>query len=166
MWCRNSVSWLYKLDKNFRWISNHRTAEDLVFRDKNGVVRLIIEQTGEITVTRGYAWNGCSPKICLFDLLLGTPEGVVHAKTGKPKTYYGSLIHDALYQFLPDGLPLKRRDVDGFFLRLLAESDFAPRWIYWAFVRLLGGFFWRATRLKRKTHGTRERVAELAPITS
>ena len=114
--------------------------EDLIFRDKTGVVRLVIEQGGRITVTRGYAWNGCSPKICVFDLLLGTPEGVVHVRTGKPKTYYASLVHDALYQFLPDGLPLGRRHADRFFLLLLAESEFALRWLYWGAVAMVSVF--------------------------
>lgn len=164
MWCRNSVRWLYRLEHNFTWESRYPIPEDLVFRDKTGVVRLIIEASGRITVTRGYAWNGCSPKFCVFDLLIGTPEGVVHASTGKPKTYFASLIHDALYQFLPDGLPLRRHHADKFFLVLLAESDFVLRWLYWGAVRLFGGLIWRATRLKRKTRGTRDRVAELLPF--
>jgi hypothetical protein len=126
-------------------------------------VRLIIDTGGDITVTRGYAWNGCSPKLCCFDILIGTPEGVVHVKTERPKTYYASLVHDALYQFLRDGLPLTRRDADEIFFRLMAESNFAPRRSYWACVRLLGWLFWGATKLKRKTCGTRQRVADLVP---
>lgn len=161
--CKNSVRWLYRLERSFIWDSKHPIPEDLIFRDRTGVVRLIIEQGGRITVTRGYAWNGCSPKICVFDLLLGTPEGVVHVRTEKPKTYYASLVHDALYQFLPDGLPLGRRHADRFFLLLLAESEFAPRWLYWGAVRLIGGLVWRATRFKRETRGTRQGVAELLP---
>lgn len=159
--CKNSVRWLYKLERNLTWESGHPVPEDLVFRDKSGVVRLIIEQGGRITVTRDYAWNGCSPKFCVFDILLGPPEGVVHVRTEKPKTYYASLVHDAFYQFLPDGLPLKRHHADRFFLLLLAEAEFAPRWLYWGAARLIGGLVWRATRMTRKTLGTRQRVAEL-----
>lgn len=161
--CKNSAAWLYKLERSLAWDSRHPVPKDLVFRDKTGVVRLIIEQGGRIIVTRDYAWNGCSPKFCVFDILLGPPEGVVHVRTGKPKTYYASLVHDALYQFLPDGLPLKRRHADRFFLLLLAESEFAPRWLYWAAVRLLGGLVWRSTRWKRGTVGTCQGVAELLP---
>jgi hypothetical protein len=137
--------------------------EDLVFRDKKGKVRLIIEKSGMITVTRGFSWNGCSPKFCVFDILVGTPDGTVYATTGRPKTYYASLVHDALYQFLPDGLPIRRREADRFFLTLLAESEFAPRWIYWLAVRLAGGVIWRATRRKRKNRGERQRFSELMP---
>lgn len=158
--CKNSVRWLYRLEGNFAWESRHPVADDLVFRDKTGVVRLIIEADGTITVTKGYAWNGCSPKVCVFDFLVGTPEGVVHARTEKRKTYFASLVHDALYQFLPEGLPYSRRDADRFFLVLLGEGEFAPRWPYWAAVRLFGGFVRRATRQKRQTRGTEERVAE------
>ncbi len=163
MWCSNSVRWLYRLDQNFTWDSRHPVPEDLVFRDRTGAVRLIIEAGGKITVTRGYAWNGCSPKWCVWDVLLGTPDGVVHARTGKPKTYFASLVHDALYQFLPDGLPLRRRDADRFFLVMLGESDFAPRRIYHWVVRLIGWLVWRATRWKRQTRGSRDRIAELLP---
>ena len=106
----------------------------------------------------------CSPKVCVFDFLLGTPEGVVYAPTEKRKTYFASLMHDALYQFLPDGLPFRRRHADRFFLVLLGESEFAPRWLYWAAVRLFGGLVWRATRRKRQTRGQCNRVAELFSV--
>lgn len=154
--CKNSVRWLYRLEDDFTWPSEHRTDARLVFRDKTGVVRLIVEPDGRITVTRSYAWNGCSPKVCLFDFLLGTPEGVVHVRTEKRKTYFASLVHDALYQFIPDGLPFKRRTADRLFRKLLAESDFAPRWFYWVAVRTFGWIVLRSTRVKRKTRGTCE----------
>lgn len=159
--CKNSVRWLYKLEQNFTWDSKNSIPEDLVFRDKMGKVRLIIEESGRFTIMEGYAWDGCSPKFCVWDILLGTPDGVVHAQTGRPKTYYASMVHDALYQFLPDGLPLKRRHADRFFFRLMEESEFAPRWIYWGAVSIFGGVIWRATRRKRKNRGKRQRVAEL-----
>lgn len=161
MMCKNSVRWLYRLERNFTWHSGHAIPEDLVFRDKSGHVRLIIEDNGHITITRGYTWNGCSPKFCIFDFLVGTPDGVVHVATEKPKTYYASLVHDALYQFLPDGLPLKRRHADRFFVVLLAESDFAPRWLYWCVVFAIGGVVWRATRRVRRNRGTRQRISDL-----
>ena len=152
--CKNSVRWLYRLERSFSWDSGHDVDEDLMFFDKKRRVRLIVEKGGRITVTSGYTWNGCSPKICFFDFLIGTPEGVVYAVTERPKTYYASMVHDALYQFLPDGLPLKRRHADKYFLSLLAESEFAPRWIYWVAVRMFGWIVWRATRRVRKNKGT------------
>ena len=159
--CRNGVDWLYRLEQSYTWKSNHPIAEDLVFKDRDGKVRLIVGKDGTITVTRGYAWDGCTPKFCVLDFLIGTPDGVVHKDTGHPKTYYASLVHDALYQFLPDGLPLRRRHADRFFLLLMAESDFSPRWVYWAAVRVFGGLFRRAMRVKRKTKGSVQPVNDL-----
>jgi hypothetical protein len=62
--------------------------------------------------------------------------------TDKPKTYYASLVHDALYQFLPEmneSNCITRRDADDFFRRILIEYEFAPNWIYWLAVRTFGG---------------------------
>jgi hypothetical protein len=161
MWSKNCARWLYRLEQNYAWDSQHQISEDLVFRDKAGKVRLVFEQSGLITVTRGYAWNGCSPKFCFFDILLGTPEGVVHASTGHPKTYYASLVHDAMYQFLGDGLPVKRHHADRFFLELLSASEFAPRWLYWFMVRICGYLIWRSTKAYRANRGDKEKVADL-----
>ena len=122
MFCEDSVRWLYRLEENFSWESGLSISQDYAFKDKTGVVRLILESGGRITVTRDYAWNGCSPKFCFFDLLFGTPDGVVHAQTGKPKTYYASLVHDVLYQFVHDGLPLKQHDADRCFLPFSTSS--------------------------------------------
>src|SRR5438132_12223118 len=60
------------------------------------------------------------------------------------QTYYASLVHDALYQFLLDGLPFKRWQAARCFLRLMDGTGFAPRYLYWAAVRLLGWVVGRA----------------------
>jgi hypothetical protein len=163
MSCRTAVRWLYRLDANFSWASGHPIDADRVFFDREGKLRLIIERDGRITVTRGYAWNGCSPKVCVFDLLLGTPEGAVHRDTGRPKTYHASLVHDALYQFLAADAQLTRRDADAMFRQLLREADFAPASIYWLAVRLFGWLVRRGKDAKRKWAGTSEVVANLPP---
>jgi hypothetical protein len=154
--CKGGVAWLYRLERNFTWDSTHRVPQDLVFRDKDGTVRVVIESSGRITVMRGYSWNGCSPKVCLLDILIGTPDGVVYAPTGKPKAYYASLVHDALYQFLLLDQSLKRRHADGFFLRLLGESAFAPRYVYWLAVRLFGWLVWLGKKRARSWAGSSE----------
>jgi hypothetical protein len=156
MLCKDSVAWLYRLERTFTWDSGHHVPKDLVFRDKDGAVRVVVETSGRITVMRGYAWNGCSPKVCLFDILIGTPDGVVYARTGKPKTYYASLVHDALYQFLLLDDSIKRRHADGFFLRLLGESAFAPRHLYWLAVRAFGWLVWLGKKRARRWAGSRE----------
>jgi len=156
MFCKDSVTWLYRLERNYSWDSGLHAPKDLVFRDNGGTVRLVVETSGRITVMRGYSWNGCSPKFCFFDILIGTPDGVVHARTGKPKTYYASLVHDALYQFLLLDEEVKRRHADWFFLRLMGESAFAPRYIYWLAVRTLGWLVWLGKKRARNWAGSRE----------
>ena len=151
--CRNKVKWLYRSDQNYSWESGFDIREDHVFFDSKGQVRLILEKGGRITVTRGYAWNGCSPKICVFDLIIGTPDGVVHAGTGRPKAYYASMVHDALYQFLKAGSPINRRQADTVFLRLLRESDFMWSPAYWAAVRAFGWLVWTAKSKRRDWRG-------------
>jgi hypothetical protein len=41
------------------------------------------------------------PEVEFLDLcVIGTPDGVVNIHTMRPKAYYASLVHDALYQYL------------------------------------------------------------------
>jgi len=156
MFCTDGAAWLYRLERNYSWDSGFAIPADLVLRDAKGKVRLVIETTGRMTVMRGYSWNGCSPKFCLFDILIGTPDGVVYLGTGRPKAYYASLVHDALYQFLPLTAPLTRADADRVFLRLLTASKFAPRRLYWLAVRLFGWIVRLGQNRMRKWEGTRE----------
>ncbi|MFI4924217.1 MAG: hypothetical protein ACHQJ7_03635 [Vicinamibacteria bacterium] len=141
--------WLYRIGANYTWTSPFRQQSDYAFFDAKGRLRLLIERNGAITVTRGYTWNGCSPKFFVLDLLFGTPEGVVNARTGQRKTYYASMVHDALYQFLADGLPLTRVQADHCFLFLMRESSFRLASLYWLFVRAFGGLMHFATRRYR-----------------
>src|SRR5687767_14262930 len=64
---------------------------------------LSINKKGWITVKcsnkRGYAWDGCSPKVNFLDFLWGTPDGKLDYRTEKSITYYASMIHDVLYQY-------------------------------------------------------------------
>jgi hypothetical protein len=154
--CKNSERWVYVLPADFRWDSGLTAPQDLAFRDKAGTVRLVVRRSGEVTIPASYAWDGCSPKVCVFDLLIGTPDGVIDSRTGRPKTYYASLVHDAMYQFLLDDLPFQRRQVDACFRRLMAETGFGPRWLYWAAVRVFGWLFVAQHRYKRKNRGHAE----------
>lgn len=157
------AKWLYRLDAGYTWTSPFPLDADFAFRDSSGRVRLILERNGAITVTRGYTWNGCSPKFRVLDLLVGTPEGVVSARTGQRKTYFASLVHDALYQFLADGLPLSRRQADHVFLSLMRESNYLFAPLYWLFVRVFGRLVHFATRRRRDWHGAMLRLDDDAP---
>lgn len=160
--CKNSERWVFTLPEDFSWESGFPVVGEWEFRDRTGAVRLILNQSGIITVTRRYAWDGCSPKFCVFDILLGTPDGVVDSTTKQPKTYYASLVHDALYQFLLDDLPLKRWQADRCFLRLMTKTGFAPRYLYWGAVRLLGWAFVAQHRFKRRNRGTKHALSATA----
>ena len=153
MLCTHSVRWLYRLARPYAWESGITFDRDYAFKDQKGRVRLVLERGGRMTITRGYAWNGCSPKICFLDVLLGTPDGVVDARTGRPKTFHATLVHDALYQFLDDGLPLTRADADRCFLRLLDVTGFRLRYLYYAAVRVFGGLSREITRRVRDWRG-------------
>jgi hypothetical protein len=166
MKCKNTVKWLYLNEKNFLWQTDLKLDKDYVFRDKTGIIRLIIECSGLLTVAGGYTGNGCSPKICLLDLLLGTPDGAVYAATGKPKTYYASMVHDALYQFLDADVPITREQADKCFLQLMEESEFILRNIYWSAVRIFGRLVWHRKKQIRQWHGDAIPVQAFYPDTS
>lgn len=103
---------------------------------------LRLEEDGTVTIKAnqdGYAWDGCTPKISVLGLfVLGTPDGHIDVKTGKPLTYYASLVHDAFYQYLED-IPISKRDIDKQFYIMLKDNEFPLAWIYYMAVLHLGG---------------------------
>jgi len=101
---------------------------------------LEISQDGLVTVKAnqsGFAWDGCTPKVSIFHFfILGTPDGHVNYRTMKPYTYFASMVHDALYQYL-DTIPITKADVDLLFLDML--EGFKPRKLYYFAVKYGGG---------------------------
>ncbi len=91
-----------------------------------------------------YAWDGCTPKLCVFGRVIGTPDGRIGAD-GRPITWKASLVHDALYQFIQYH-KIPRKQIDDLFLANLREADFQAAWLYWAAVRTFGGIFIAVTR--------------------
>lgn len=162
--CKNSERWVFTLAQDFTWHSGIPVSEDLAFKDRAGVVRLILRQPDVVTVTQGYSWDGCTPKVCFLDVNFGTPDGVIDSRTKQPKTYYASLVHDALYQFLLDGLPLSLAQADACFRRLMAETGFALRTVYWLAVRLVGWLVILMHRKKRRNKGTRVALGSAAMV--
>ena len=167
---KNGVKWLYKLDKDTNPFNPEKKknvsntpkepillTNELHCYDEKGILRLILHNDGSFTVKDEYAWNGCTPKFGFFDILIGTPDGVVHKDTGKPKAYYATMIHDALYQFIPfipEKFKITRKAADRFFLELLERDEFILRWIYWLAVRIFGGLAIQGRRkVTRKTRG-------------
>lgn len=148
-----ALKWIYVLDEDYPWPSGRRFDDGCAFEDETGKRRLEIRPDGEIRVLAGYAWDGCTPKFAVWDIVIGTPDGVPNERTRKPKAYYASLLHDALYQFLDAGLPLTRYDADRIFLQILERDAFAPRRLYFAAVRIFGGLARLVTRWKRSYKG-------------
>nr|VFK12393.1 MAG: hypothetical protein BECKLPF1236B_GA0070989_103422 [Candidatus Kentron sp. LPFa] len=101
---------------------------------------LEISASGRITIKAnedGYRWDGCTPKWSVFNLfIIGIPDGHIDHRTMKPYTYYASLVHDAMYQYL-DSVPVTKKQIDLLFLKML--GDFKLRKIYYFFVKYLGG---------------------------
>jgi hypothetical protein len=154
-----AVRWIYVLDgdyvHNLRAHLPAKWSEACAFVDRKGRRRLEIHANGDVRILAGYAWDGCTPKFSLFDIVFGISDGIPNEKTKKPKAYYASLLHDALYQFLDADLPLSRAQADRVFLELMTRDRFAPRLPYYAAVRAFGGLFRLFTRWKRGYAGKR-----------
>lgn len=108
---------------------------------------LKLEEDGVITIKgtnyKGYAWDGCSPKIKFKDLYFGTKEAVLNYDTGQSKTFYASLVHDVFYQFSKELKQfIKRVEVDKEFYNILKRDDFYFAKLYYRAVRCFGCMFW------------------------
>lgn len=100
-----------------------------------------------LRVKSGYAWNGCSPTLSLAGLaLIGAPEGHVDYRTGKPLTYYASLVHDALYQYNIG----TRKKADLKFYGMLKAANFPLARAYYIVVRLFGARAWKKNSKLKK----------------
>lgn len=138
------AKWPKPLEKTGPWI--FKIEEDFTYQSKIKGVEfdsewLQVKKDGSIVVKGshpgGYTWDGCTPKLNIFDLfVVGTPDGRIDVKTMKPKTYYASLVHDALYQYL-HVVPIDKKEIDLLFLEML--GDFKLRKLYYWAVKHFGG---------------------------
>jgi hypothetical protein len=127
--------WIFKIEEDFVYKSIHLGKS---FDSK----WLRLDEDGTITIkatSQGYAWDGCTPKISILGLfVLGTPDGHINVETGKPLTYYASLVHDAFYQYLED-VPVSKQAIDRQFYEMLKEQRFPLARVYYTAVLYLGG---------------------------
>ena len=132
--------YVYCIKEDFEYKSSikDREFENEWFKlEKDGTV--IVKGTNK----KGYAWDGCSPKIKIKDVYFGTPEAVLDYDKGKSKTYYASLIHDVFYQFSKSVKPfISRKEVDTEFYVMLKEDKFRFVRSYYRAVRLFGWLVW------------------------
>jgi hypothetical protein len=79
-----------------------------------------------LIVFHEYAWNGCSPKRCVFGKWIGTPD--------TRNNTLASGIHDALCQFINTvDFPFTKEEVDLIFYEILLMSGFLmAHQYYWA----------------------------------
>ncbi|MFA5117221.1 MAG: hypothetical protein WC695_00035 [Candidatus Omnitrophota bacterium] len=132
--------YIYCIRHDYRYQSSIRGVE---FRNK----WFQLSKDGTVLVLgtnyKGYAWDGCSPKIKIKDVYLGTFEGVLNFSSGESKTYFASLIHDVFYQFSREVRPfIARKKVDKEFYLILKRDGFAFARLYYIVVRLLGWVWW------------------------
>lgn len=100
------------------------------FRDKRGAEWLSFDGD-TITVRRFYNWNGSSPKIAIAGKWIGTPDTVSNLA--------GSVVHDALYQYLDAHcFPLDQADANTIFYELMKREGFALSGVYLGAVATLG----------------------------
>lgn len=120
-------------------VTYHTSIKDRTFTNE----WLDIQIDGTIIVkgsnSRGYAWDGCTPKWEILDLVIGTPDGRLDYTTEQPITYYASLLHDVLYQFKSQ-VPITRKETDQLFREQLKIPRFFWTPIYYLAVRTFGGF--------------------------
>lgn len=152
-----ALEWIYVLNQDFSYNIKQYLPDDFstgcAFEDRNGRRWLEIHPDGTAKVFAKYAWDGCTPKLAIWDIMVGIPDGVPNLITQRPKAYYASLIHDVLYQFLDNELPISRKSADRIFLELLERDGFAPRMIYFYAVRIFGGLAHLFSRWKRSYQG-------------
>ena len=124
-----------------------KITEDYVYSDTGWTLEeefeskwLHVGTNGAVTVKAnedGYAWDGCTLKWSILNLkIVGVPDGHVDYRTMKAYTYFASLVHDALYQYL-DTVPVSKDKIDRLFLKML--GDFKLRWLYYLAVKYFGG---------------------------
>ena len=133
-------NWKFKLQKDFDFTANVKIkANKIWLRDGERVLGFAEYRKNDRTYIRifeGYAWDGATPKLSIFDLFwIGTPDGCLYE--GVPKLYYPTLIHDSLLQFRQD-LGLTRKDCDDIFLEEMKKKKFLLRRLYYWAVRIFG----------------------------
>lgn len=86
------TKWRYALKKDFVYASAHLQGVEF----EHPYVQII---DSAITVSEGYAWDGCSPTWYLpYVGWFGTPDGALN-DYDEPPTYHASCVHDVMCQF-------------------------------------------------------------------
>jgi len=85
----------------------------------------------EIIIYKPYSWDGCSPKISIFNwFTFGIWDGSLSDKTKNQSLYEASLVHDFLCQF-SDKVPFDRKTTDKLFYKMMKEANFSMSYLYY-----------------------------------
>ncbi len=122
-------AWRYRLSSCFSYA--HKSFDGIGYSNE-----WVSISDGVISIKKGYAWDGCSPKKYIFGVLyFGVPDGNLYF--GKPWTYYASLVHDVLCQYRND-IPISKDDVIKVFNDQLTEIGWPLRCVYVSAVSWFG----------------------------
>jgi hypothetical protein len=123
--------WKFRLDSNTKvnlakYIGQ---VEECVFIEEiNGVVEIVgFIVDGWLHILKGYEWDGCTPKISLFGILVGIPDF--------RGTWKASLVHDFLIEYCIQH-SIQRKKIDIIFQKIMKEERFLLNPIYSAGVHL------------------------------
>lgn len=121
------MKYKYTLERNFTYSTGIK-GKPFIGKDESDKTWVIIDRNGDVAIKAGYAWDGTTL----------SPDF--------PETYYPSLVHDVLYQFLGRGMTFTRKEIDDIFLKMMQENNFKYAKIYYRAVRMFGGIFVQLTR--------------------
>lgn len=151
-----AVKYKYTLEKDYSfsaYLAPNEAKEWKAFIAKVGekvLGSISLTRNGELSylvikINKGYSWDGCSPNWRIGKFVFGTPDGKIDKITGKPITYYPSLVHDFLYQFKKEH-GVSRITADTLFYSQLATAGFCCPLLYYVGVRVGGGLYgeWKA----------------------
>lgn len=97
-----------------------------------------LDTNGWYIVKKGYAWNGCNPKLLLFGTFyVGTWDGFWDDNLNMPVTGRASLLHDSLLQF-GDEMGVLPSEAAREFCNALDRSGFFLRKLYCCAVKKFG----------------------------
>lgn len=134
---QSSRPWRYQLQSEYTVQAEHLRGVSFY----NQWLRI---DNGAVTVSKHYAWDGCTPKYFLPIIgWVGVPDGAL-TRQGVPQAYYASLVHDAMCQFRYH-IPVTKEDTLRLFRDQLLEGGFgrARAELYTGAVRLFGPQQWR-----------------------
>jgi len=87
---------------------------------------------GIATIKKGYSWDGATPKVKLFGVIIGVPDGK------KDQLRYATLWHDVLTQYGTG----KKKNVDLLFKKDMINVGWSLYSLYYTAVRLFGWLRW------------------------